>query len=133
MIKWDLIHPECKGRFWRLYDMLGAGYKAGETPTLFIPFEGYRSPDRQQVLFDQKRTKARPYQSAHQYGLAVDFVPKVNGRWSWDGPHDWNYLRACASAVGLINDIEWDRPHVEAPSFARVRAALVPQIEGSAA
>ena len=133
VIKWDLIHPEARSRFLRLYDRLGAGYKAGETPTLFRPFEGYRSPDRQQMLFDQKRTKARPFQSAHQYGLAVDFVPWVNGRWSWDGPHDWNYLRACANAEGLINDIEWDRPHVEAPSFARVRAALVPQISGSAA
>lgn len=133
MIKWDLIHPTVKPAFWRLYDALGAEYKAGKTPTLFVPFEGYRSPERQQILFDQKKTKARPYQSAHQFGLAVDFVPKVNGQWSWDLHHDWDALRRLAHAHGFDNDIVWDRPHVEARSFQKLRAALLPEISGSAA
>lgn len=132
-LDWDLLHPTARSAFYRLYDRLGAAYEAGETPTLFRPFEGYRTPQRQQALFDQKRTKARPFQSAHQYGLAVDFVPWFDGHWSWDLSHDWDYLRRCATALGLDNSIEWDRPHVEARSFAAVRAALIPQIAGSAA
>lgn len=133
LIKWDLIHPSCRSTFMALYDDLAKSHQLGMTPTLFRPFEGYRSPERQQLLFDQKKSKARPYQSAHQYGLAVDFVAWEKGAWSWHLNHDWDFLRSCASARGLINNIAWDRPHVEAPQFAEVRRALIPQISGSAA
>ena len=48
-------------------------------------FEGYRSPERQQWLYDQGRTRdgkiityAKPWESFHQYGLAVDIVGKTD-------------------------------------------------------
>jgi peptidoglycan L-alanyl-D-glutamate endopeptidase CwlK len=54
-------------------------------------FEGYRSPERQQWLYDQGRTRdgkiityAKPYESFHQLGLAADIVGFDNGKWSWD-------------------------------------------------
>jgi peptidoglycan L-alanyl-D-glutamate endopeptidase CwlK len=58
-------------------------------------FEGYRSPERQQSLYDQGRTApgrivtyAKPWESFHQLGLAVDIVGKTNGKWDWSIDYD---------------------------------------------
>lgn len=58
-------------------------------------FEGYRSPERQQWLYDQGRTRdgkiityAKPWESFHQYGLAVDIVGKTDGKWDWSINYD---------------------------------------------
>lgn len=58
-------------------------------------FESYRSPERQQWLYDQGRTRdgkiithAKPYESFHQYGLAVDIVGYSNKRWDWSIDYD---------------------------------------------
>lgn len=58
-------------------------------------FESYRSPERQQWLYDQGRTRdgkiitnARPYESFHQYGLAVDIVGYHNKKWDWSIDYD---------------------------------------------
>ncbi|TCV59372.1 D-alanyl-D-alanine carboxypeptidase-like protein [Neorhizobium sp. R1-B] len=55
----------------------------------FRIFEAFRSPQRQEFLYAQGRTrpgpivtKARPWRSYHQYGLAIDLVLFVNGQWS---------------------------------------------------
>ena len=61
--------------------------------------------------------------SKHAYGAAIDILP--NG--SWNGPwrkasHPaWDELRAAAHQVGLDNDIEDDRTHVEVPRSDLVR------------
>lgn len=52
----------------------------------FEVFEAFRTPERQAVL-KAKRPKVTwvgPWGSIHQYGLAVDFVLKIDGKWSWD-------------------------------------------------
>jgi peptidoglycan L-alanyl-D-glutamate endopeptidase CwlK len=57
-------------------------------------FEGFRSPDRQQRLYNQGRvnaerviTYAKPWESWHQYGLAVDIAldtdPGPKKQWYW--------------------------------------------------
>lgn len=53
-------------------------------------FEGYRSPIRQAQLYAQGRTapgrivtRARPFQSWHQYGLAGDLVVYQDSKWTW--------------------------------------------------
>jgi len=58
-------------------------------------FEGYRFDERQQALYDQGRTKpgkivtyAKPGESFHGLGLAVDIVGKVNGKWDWSIDYD---------------------------------------------
>lgn len=99
-------------------------------------FEGYRSPIRQNHLFSQvpKVTKARAWQSSHQYGLAVDFAGlRVDSRgliltdkWVWpDGSHTcWNELKRIAAVQGLHVPISWDYGHVEHPVFDRLKTLL---------
>lgn len=56
-------------------------------------FEAYRSPARQDYLYEQGRGRAgkkvtfsKAYQSAHQFGLAIDvaFLPAPK-KWTWEG------------------------------------------------
>lgn len=58
-------------------------------------FEGYRSPERQDWLYAQGRTRdgkivtnAKAFESWHNFGLAVDLVFLVNGKWDWSGDFD---------------------------------------------
>lgn len=122
----ELLHPVARPVFLRLAQLLDADFIAGRTSTLFRPFETYRTPQRQLLLFQankSKTTNAGPWSSAHQYGLAVDFVA-YRDQWSWDASEDWDHLRARATEVGLRNDIAWDRAHVEHPVFDQLRATL---------
>jgi len=86
-------------------------------------FEAFRSPQRQQYLWEQGRTrpggivtKARPWQSMHQYGLAADFVLYEDGAWSWDsaGPKArwWDRLAQLGRQNGL-EPLSWERPHLQ--------------------
>jgi hypothetical protein len=91
--------------------------------TRFRLFETYRDPAAQEAAFTAGTSKARAFQSAHQFGLAADFVPYGPKGWEW--PHadaeEWNFLRRAAREFGLNNGIHWDRPHVEHPMWPRVR------------
>lgn len=89
----------------------------------FQAFETFRSPRRQQWLFDQGRsrpgpivTKAQPWSSYHQYGLAVDFVLLIGGKWSWDtsGPRAawWKRLHEIGRAAGL-EPLSFELPHLQ--------------------
>lgn len=94
------------------------------------PFEGYRSPMRQNYLFSlgTKITKARAWQSAHQYGLAVDFAGLriendliVPNSWSWDVNESlWPKLKREAALSGLDIPIQWDRGHVIHPVVTKL-------------
>jgi hypothetical protein len=115
------LHPLARDPFARLHQALMEGHRVGATDVWFEPFEVYRSPEDQEAAFKRGVSKARAWQSAHQYGLAVDFVPYP---WHWrPGPH-WDYLKGQAERVGLICPIAWDRPHVEHPAFATMKRAL---------
>jgi peptidoglycan L-alanyl-D-glutamate endopeptidase CwlK len=90
-------------------------------------FEGWRSPERQARLFRDARkvTRAKPWLSAHQYGLAVDFVlPLGKGYgWTWNvPPAHWQQLREAAVSVGLVVPSPgWDPGHVQHPFWDEVR------------
>lgn len=74
------LHPAIRDKVTRIRDKL----QAEKIP--FEVFEAFRTPERQAIL-KAKRPKVTwvgPWGSIHQYGLAVDFVLKVDGRWSWD-------------------------------------------------
>lgn len=94
----------------------------------FAPFEGFRHPARQYDLFARgKVTKARPWESAHQYGLAVDFacvaidqIGKATG-WHWPDGGDWDWLKRQSRKVGLDIPIRWDRGHVVHPIWSEYR------------
>lgn len=120
----DFLHPKAWEDFALLKRDLENDHRYGKVPVLFAPFETYRHPQRQRDALVNKTSRAGPYQSAHQFGLAVDFVPNVNGKWSWDLKHPWDYLRERAKARGLVNSIEWDRAHVEHPYWAKLNDAL---------
>ena len=97
-------------------------------------FEGlitctYRSNEEQEVLYSKGRggvpgprvTYARAGQSFHNHGLAIDFVPVVNGKLLWDSDSPlWGILARIAMEVDPT--IEWggywsprkrDLPHIQ--------------------
>ena len=114
--KIDMLHPLARQSFQLLELRLEEGFRDGHTRSWFRPFEGYRTPQRQLHLLNvAKTTQAGPWQSAHNYGLAVDFVPfnPDTGKWSWADDEDWNYLDAqVRNRPQLARAIRWDRPHV---------------------
>lgn len=118
----DFTHPKFGPRASKLYEMLVDGYESGRTETRFEVFETLRLATRQNHLVKKGVSKAGPWQSAHQFGLAADFVPLVDGHgWSWDPSHDYNFLRLCAEKCGLSVPIKWDLCHVEHPEFRKLR------------
>jgi peptidoglycan L-alanyl-D-glutamate endopeptidase CwlK len=89
-----------------------------------------RSNDEQTELYAQGRTSpghivtnARAGQSAHNYGLALDIVPMVNGKPDWNGADPiWNQIGALGVAAGLT----WlgspgssfpEKPHFESSNW----------------
>jgi peptidoglycan L-alanyl-D-glutamate endopeptidase CwlK len=86
-------------------------------------YEGARSPWRQAELYARGRggpgltvTKARAWESFHQYGMAADFVFWHDGVWDWNEPKEglWHDYSRIADAVGL-RSLSFERPHVELP------------------
>ena len=111
------LHPVFRNKVQTLLDRLSTE----QLP--FRLFEGFRSPQRQQYLYAQGRTrpgsivtKARPWSSRHQYGVAADFVLYENGKWSWDtsGEKDrwWTRLHELGREQGL-ELLSWEKPHVQ--------------------
>jgi peptidoglycan LD-endopeptidase CwlK len=91
----------------------------------FRIFEAFRSPVRQAWLYDQGRTPARPgaivtrakaWDSYHQYGLAVDFVLWLNGAWSWNSAGVnaayWDRLHTLGKKAGL-EPLSFEAPHLQ--------------------
>lgn len=87
--------------------------------------QGTRTFAQQQAVYDQGRstpgaivTKARPGDSYHQYGLALDIVPQAYEslpEWNPDGPY-WAQIGAIGKSLGLTWGGDWhtpDRPHFE--------------------
>lgn len=63
---------------------------------LFIS-ETYRTPERQNKFFGMKLSKVRSGSSKHQYGLAIDVIPVINGK-SYADNHE------VLKRVGLIGE-----------------------------
>lgn len=76
----SVLHPAIREKVIAIRDQLH------KEKIPFEVFEAFRTPERQAIL-QAKRPKVTwvgPWGSIHQYGLAVDFVLKINGNWSWD-------------------------------------------------
>lgn len=132
-----LLHP----RFRQAVAGLLASLAQAGAP--FRVFESYRTPERQKWLYDQGRTrpgsivtKAPPWRSMHQYGLAADLVLFIDGQWSWrdSGPlaAHWALLRQHAAAAGL-RTLSWEAPHVEWPVSLEDAAGPTLMASGDAA
>ena len=105
----------------------------------FRLFEGFRSPQRQQFLYEQGRTRtgsivtnAGAWSSIHQYGLAADFVIYENGLWSWDSAGEkrewWIKLHEFGRAPNL-EPLSWEAPHLQLTglSVADLKAGRYPE------
>ena len=92
-----------------------------------------RSLEEQQALWEQGRTtpgpivtRAKPGQSAHNYGLAVDVYPLYHGKLITDESHPiWQELGNFAQARGLqwygVPDAEFhEMPHFQHPQWKTI-------------
>lgn len=94
-------------------------------------YEAYRPPERQTALYVQNKTKAKAYQSPHQYYLAVDIIHASRG---WP-PKDDPFWPALAASVQVVEekfdvalthgyDWGWDYAHVELTDFRKWRDVI---------
>lgn len=88
-----------------------------------------RTPERQEALYAQGRsvagkvvTHARAYESAHNWGLAVDVAPLP------DTPANWKTLRQEASELGFGLIGEWDPGHLQHPQWPKLLAFIRPYL-----
>jgi len=135
----SLLHPKMVGPTKRLHEYLIDCHETHRTQFRFEIFETFRSPVDQRNALTKGVSKAGPWQSAHQFGLAVDFVPYLNSSdtaiaskrinkevrpgWFWeigDDHPDWMILRISAEKFGLTRPISWDLPHVQHPLFDKI-------------
>lgn len=123
----SILNPVARPSLQRFTGRLDQAFHARETKTYFRPFETYRSPIAQRRMFTESNatgriiTKADAWHSAHQYGLAADFVPYMKDsdgkyQWSWDEKWDWDFLpwlieREFKDEL-YMEAPGWDKPHV---------------------
>lgn len=113
---------------------------ANDCDNAAIPLSVYetgRTPQRQVELYARGRgdgetgktaTRAKAWESLHQYLLAADFVFFVDGRWTWTEPRPgmWAKFTELARGRGL-RPLSFERPHVELPvSLAALKAGQYP-------
>lgn len=120
----EKVHPELKRRAEILLARL-----AGQGITVEV-VQGLRTPEEQDALYAQGRTKpgrivtyAKRWQSNHNYGLAVDLCPFVNGKPQWNAPQEvWKLIGKSAESLGLEWGGRWakfrDLPHVQMPGLS---------------
>jgi peptidoglycan L-alanyl-D-glutamate endopeptidase CwlK len=91
--------------------------------------QGLRTFAEQDALFAQGRTKAGPKvtnarggQSNHNFGLAVDVCPFVNGKPQWEDNATFQKIGKEAKLLKLEWGGDWvkfnDRPHVQLPGLS---------------
>jgi len=102
----------------------------------------YRDGESQNSLYAQGRTKpgrivtnARAGQSWHNYRLAFDVVPIVNGKAMWNDLRTFRRLGAIGKGVGLEWAGDWvkfrEMPHFQwtgGLTLAQLRAGKVPKM-----
>ena len=78
-------------------------------------FESWRPPVSKHKKSKFSMTNPFVNPSKHGAGWAVDMLPfgSWNGEWKHASHPAWDELREAAHAVGLSNDIKWDRAHVD--------------------
>ncbi len=83
-----------------------------------------RTPAEQDALYAQGRTKPGPIvtyakagSSAHNFGLALDFVPLQGGKPLWKGGDHWKRPIEIAESLGLESASKWlkfkEMPHLQ--------------------
>lgn len=83
-----------------------------------LVYETFRTAERQAFLYAQGRTRPGPVitytlDSAHEYGLAWDWVPLVNGKQSWDVALYNQIYAAVPPADFGLETLSFERPHMQ--------------------
>ncbi len=116
------VHPELAKRVKQVINALAL---KGETIEVV---QGYRTFAEQDELYKQGRSKpgqvvtnAKGGQSNHNYGLAVDLCPFVNGKPQWSDKQGFIRIGAEAEKRGPEWGGDWkkmiDKPHVQLPGL----------------
>ncbi|WP_158738614.1 peptidoglycan-binding protein [Alteribacillus sp. YIM 98480] len=114
------VHPTVKNK---ALQMIEKAYKEGIYAQIS---SGYRSNKEQQRLYNKGRTtsgnvvtNAKPGQSVHNYGLAIDFflVSEDGNQALWTVNKEWHRVAAIAKSLGFSWGGDWtsfkDYPHLE--------------------
>jgi len=96
---------------------------------------GYRTPDEQERLYRKGITRARAWESAHNYGLAVDmaWISNKTGKISYNTPGFWPWLHEQAKPLGLVS-LAGDATHLQleqAWRYVRARKWICRQVIAS--
>lgn len=75
-----------------------------------IVLETLRSPARQRMLYEQRKTELKNV-GVHGYGLACDLGLIVGGKYDANG-QDYSFLVAYAAREKMISGIDWGTPHL---------------------
>lgn len=114
--RWPQLDADLQQRVLAVYRVMREQYGYEMVLT-----EGYRSPERQASL-PASVTRAGPWQSCHQYGLAVDSAVFSQGKLQWDLEDDWvrrgyQLYGQLSRQAGLTWGGDWrsirDYPHIE--------------------
>jgi hypothetical protein len=111
------LHPKIREKAKQLID------KAKNEGIDLLITSGYRTYAEQDELYKQGRTKkgaivtnAKGGQSNHNFGLAFDVVPVVNGKLDWKSTQ-WNKIGKIGKSLGFKWGGNWtsikDYPHFE--------------------
>jgi len=75
--------------------------------------ESYRTHAKQHEYqtMGKKYTRSGAGKSKHQYGLAIDVVPFVNGVAVWDNTALWKKIGVAGETLGLRWGGRWKRPY----------------------
>jgi hypothetical protein len=75
--------------------------------------ESFRTHAKQSEYFGmgRKYTRSKGGKSKHQYGLAVDVVPLVNGVAQWDDDRLWRRVGVIGERIGLRWGGRWKAPY----------------------
>lgn len=113
----EQLHPKIRNK---VRELINKAEKAGIKLRIT---SGIRTWDEQQKLYDQGRitpgakvTNAKPGESYHNFGLAIDVVPIVNGNADFNTPY-WNKIGEIGKSVGFVWGGDFksikDKPHFE--------------------
>jgi len=126
------LHPAIRSSANALYKRLIRAHEASRLKVRFEIYETFRVPSRQEQLRLKGVSKAGAFESAHQFGLAIDFVPFLSQAeavaigvlpgWYWPEITDeaWKVLKEEAKLCGLSVPISWDAAHVEYPGWKQL-------------
>ncbi|WP_306141496.1 glycosyl hydrolase 108 family protein [Roseibium sp. MMSF_3412] len=114
----SVLHPAIRSK------VIAIQKKLHEEKIPFEVFEAFRTPERQAILYDKRPrvTWVGPWGSIHQYGLAVDFVLRIDGEWSWDDSGKnaglWARMHELALENGMTplynkNGELLEKPHIQ--------------------